>query len=162
MAHNVTVAMDYRPWTIDCRSAMGYGPQQMSELKLTDDRWCFACGEKNPSGLKLSFSPGDDGALRASFTFRKEHQGYTDVVHGGLVGLILDEIMLNLAWRTGMRAVTAALELRFKKAVRVGERVDFSGRITGRNGRLVLAEAEARDTKGALVATAKAKCLVVE
>ena len=68
----------------------------------------------------------------------------------------------NLAWRMGLRAVTAALELRFKKAVRVGERVDFSGRITGRTGRLVLAEAEARDTKGALVATAKAKCLVVE
>jgi acyl-coenzyme A thioesterase PaaI-like protein len=134
----------------------------MNGFSLTDDRWCFACGEKNPSGLKLSFSLGDDGALRTSFTFRREHQGYTEIVHGGLVGLILDEIMLNLAWRTGLRAVTAALELRFKKAVRVGERVDFTGRITGRSGRLVYAEAEARDTTGALVATAKAKCLVVE
>jgi uncharacterized protein (TIGR00369 family) len=133
----------------------------MSELTLTDDRWCFACGEKNPSGLRLAFFPGGDGALRTSFTFRREHQGYTGIVHGGLVGLILDEIMLNLAWRTGLKAVTAALELRFKKAVRVGERVDFSGRITGRNGRLVHAEAEARDAKGDLVATAKAKCLVV-
>lgn len=133
----------------------------MNPLTLSDDRWCFACGEKNPSGLKLSFTLGDDGVLRTSFSFRKEHQGYTDVVHGGLIGLILDEIMLNLAWRQGIKAVTAALELRFRKAVRVGERVSFEGRIAGREGRLLRAEAEAMDQEGALVAVAKAKCLVV-
>lgn len=133
----------------------------MNPLTVSDDRWCFACGEKNPSGLKLSFTLGPDGALRTSFAFRKEHQGYTDVVHGGLIGLILDEIMLNLAWRQGIKAVTAALELRFKKAVRVGERVSFEGRIAGRDGRLLRAEAEARDPEGVLVAAAKAKCLVV-
>lgn len=133
----------------------------MSDLILADDRWCFACGEKNPAGLKLAFSPAPDGALRASFVFRKEHQGYEGIVHGGLIGLVLDEMMLNLAWRTGLRAVTAALELRFRRAVRVGERVEFIGRITGRRGRLVLGEAEARNAAGALVAEAKARCLVV-
>lgn len=133
----------------------------MPALTLDDDRWCFACGEKNPAGLGLSFSLGGDGVLRTSFTFRKEHQGYAGIVHGGLVGLILDEIMLNLAWRKGIRAVTASLDLRFRKAVRVGERVDFEGRIADRRGRLVRAEAAARDSSGTLVAEAKAKCLVV-
>lgn len=133
----------------------------MNPLELSDDRWCFACGEKNPAGLKLVFDLGGDGALRTSFVFRKEHQGYADVVHGGLIGLILDEVMLNLAWRKGIKAVTASLELRFRKAARVGERVCFEGRIAERAGRLVRAEAEARDGSGGLVASARAKCLVV-
>jgi acyl-coenzyme A thioesterase PaaI-like protein len=134
----------------------------MPALRLNDDRWCFACGEKNPVGLKLVFSPAPDGALCTSFSFRREHQGYEGIVHGGLIGLVLDEVMLNLAWRTGLRAVTAALDLRFRQAVRVGERVEFAGRITGRKGRLVLAEAEARSPGGALLAEAKARCLVVD
>lgn len=134
----------------------------MNSIKLTDDRWCFACGEKNPAGLKLRFTAGGDNALHTSFTFRKEHQGYADVVHGGLIGLILDEIMLNLAWRLGLHAVTAGLELRFKKAVRVGEPIHFKGWLGEGRGRLLRAEAEARDAGGEVVATAKAKCLLVD
>jgi len=134
----------------------------MEGIRLADDRWCFACGERNPHGLKLSFSLDGGNALHASFTFRKEHQGYTDIVHGGLVGLILDEIMLNLAWRLGYRAVTAALELRFRRAVRVGETVRFTGRLTGVGKRLLTAEAEARNAAGEIVAGAKARCIVVE
>jgi uncharacterized protein (TIGR00369 family) len=132
----------------------------MNDIALGDDRWCFACGEKNPHGLRLEFRL-EDGVLRTSFTFRKEHQGYTDIVHGGFLCLILDEVMLNLAWRTGLRAVTAGLDVRFKKPVRVGDTVDFSGRIVSRSGRLLLAEAEARDCDGKVVASAQAKCLMV-
>ncbi|MCX6356867.1 MAG: PaaI family thioesterase [Candidatus Aureabacteria bacterium] len=133
-----------------------------AQIELADDRWCFACGEKNPIGLKLSFTLGPDRTLRAAFTFGKEHQGYAGIVHGGLVGLILDEVMLNLAWRLGHHAVTAGLELRYRKPVRVGERIFFAGRITGEKGRLLTAEADARDGEGAVVATATAKCLVMK
>lgn len=133
----------------------------MNSIILEDDRWCFACGEKNPHGLKLAFELGDDEVLRSSFTFRKEHQGYTGIVHGGLVGLVLDEMMLNLAWRLGFKAVTARLDLRFKRAVRVGDTVLFSGRVTGRKKRLLLAEADARSPDGEILATARATCILV-
>jgi len=134
----------------------------MKEMELADDRWCFACGEKNPGGLKLRFTLDEEKALHTSFIFLKEHQGYTDIVHGGFIGLILDEIMLNLAWRLNIHAVTAELELRFKKAVRVGETVQFKGWLGERKGRLLLAEAEARDSAGEIIAAAKAKCIVVK
>ncbi|MDD5556960.1 MAG: PaaI family thioesterase [bacterium] len=133
----------------------------MEPIRLEDDRWCFACGERNPSGLRLDFRLGDDRVLRTAFTFRREHQGYAGIVHGGLVGLILDETMVNLAWRLGHPAVTAALELRFRKAALVGEEIRFEGRLAGVAGRLVRAEAEARDRAGDLVAAARAKCLIV-
>lgn len=134
----------------------------MKDLRLGDDRWCFACGEKNPCGLKLKFELDDDNALHSTFTFRKEHQGYTDIVHGGLLGLILDEVMLNLAWKLELRAVTVQLELRFSKIVRVGETVSFKGWLMEKNKRLLKAEAEARDSGGEIVASAKAKCLLTE
>lgn len=133
----------------------------MEELSLGDDRWCFACGERNPHGLRLGFHLDKDGKLHTRFTFRKEHQGYTDIVHGGLLGLILDETMLNLAWRLGLKAVTAHLDVRFRKAVRVGETVAFTGWLTGRSRRLLTAEAEARGEDGGLVARAKAKCMII-
>jgi acyl-coenzyme A thioesterase PaaI-like protein len=133
----------------------------MESIRLGDDRWCFACGENNPLGLKLKFTLDRQGALRTSFTFRKEHQGYADLVHGGFLGLILDEIMLNLAWRLGIKAVTAGLELRFKKVVRVGDTVDFIGRLGEHKNRLLKAQAEARDAQGGVIATATAKCIVL-
>ena len=134
----------------------------MQAVSLGDDRWCFACGENNPHGLKLQFTLDEQKVLHTSFTFRKEHQGYTDIVHGGFLGLILDEIMLNLAWQLGIRAVTAGLDLRFKKVVRVGETVDFTGWLGERKNRLVRGHAEARDAGGDIVATASAKCIVVK
>jgi acyl-coenzyme A thioesterase PaaI-like protein len=134
----------------------------MEPVSLGDDRWCFACGENNPHGLKLRFTLDGQNALHTSFTFLKEHQGYTDIVHGGFLGLILDEVMLNLAWRLGIKAVTAGLELRFKKVVRVGDTVDFTGRLDERKNRFLSAHAEARDADGEMVATASAKCIVVK
>lgn len=133
----------------------------METVRLGDDRWCFACGENNPQGLKLQFALDERKSLHTSFTFGKEHQGYTDIVHGGFLGLILDEVMVNLAWRLGIRAVTAGLELRFKKVVRVGETVDFTGWLGERKNRLLGAHAEARGANGDVVATASAKCIVL-
>jgi acyl-coenzyme A thioesterase PaaI-like protein len=133
----------------------------METVSLGDDRWCFACGENNPHGLKLQFTLDEQNALHTSFTFRKEHQGYTDIVHGGFLGLILDEIMLNLAWRLGIKAVTAGLEMRFKKVVHVGETVDFTGWLGERKNRFLSARAEARDAGGEVVAAASARCIVL-
>jgi len=134
----------------------------VKKFTLADDRWCFACGTNNPAGLKLVFSLDGSKVLRTSFTFRKEHQGYKDIVHGGFISLILDEVMLNLAWRLGIHAVTAELNIRFRKPVSVGDRVDFEGRITASNGRLLEAEAEARDAAGEIVAAATAKCVALK
>jgi acyl-CoA thioesterase FadM len=52
--------------------------------------------------------------------------------------------------------------LRFKKAVRVGDTIHFKGWLAGREKRLLSAGAEARDENGEIVATARAKCLLIE
>lgn len=127
---------------------------------LEDDGWCFACGRENPHGLKLTFEE-KEGALTTTFRFSRKHQGYAGIVHGGLVGCVLDEVMVNLCWRRGLHAVTAGMELRFKKMVRVGETVFFRGWIEKQKGPLVITGAEARIGDGTVAATTRARCILL-
>lgn len=88
-----------------------------------DDRYCFACGEKNPIGMKLSFEI-DKESLKTFYVFPKEFQGYKDVVHGGMISLLLDEVMVNLPWLIyKIPVVSAEIKIKLKKPLRVGEKV---------------------------------------
>ncbi|HTL70527.1 MAG TPA: PaaI family thioesterase [Candidatus Eisenbacteria bacterium] len=125
---------------------------------LEDDHMCFACGRLNAAGLRLRFDH-EPGILRSRVIFKKEHQGFKDVVHGGMMALVLDEMMVNLAWMEGHGAVTAELTVRLKKAARVGEEILLEGRIEGVRGKLLRAGADARTSTGELLATASASCI---
>ena len=63
-----------------------------------DDRYCFACGEKNPIGMHLIFIETPAG-LETKYTFPRELQGFKGIAHGGMISLLLDEIMVNLPWK---------------------------------------------------------------
>jgi acyl-coenzyme A thioesterase PaaI-like protein len=129
------------------------------KLHLEDDRMCYVCGKKNRKGFRLDFTHSRKGRLTAEVTFRKEHQGYKNIVHGGMIAMLLDEIMVNLAWLDGIPAVTAEITVRLKKAVPVGQKVLLEGLLAKEEGRLLRMTATARDPKGTLYASAEAKCL---
>lgn len=125
---------------------------------------CFVCGKDNPEGLKLDFDHSHKGLLKTTVTFRKNHQGYRNIVHGGLLAAVLDEIMVNLAWKEGMPAVTADLQVRLKKAARIGQKVHLEGRVDKvvANRRLLYASSKAADSEGRILATATATCLLLK
>ena len=129
-------------------------------MELKDDRHCFVCGEKNPIGLKLKFNL-DGETLKTQFTPDKRHQGYENIVHGGLIGLILDEMLVNLPWMLGNKAVTAEYTVRLKNPVYVGEEVEFESRIIEEKGKLFIVEAQAKKQGNILVAKATGKCMKV-
>ena len=133
-----------------------------SPLKLEDNHGCYVCGKDNPHGFRLDFSHPKEGLLTTTVVFRAEHQGFKGIVHGGMVAMLLDEMMVNLAWIEGVSAVTAELTVRLKKAVKVGERVFFEGRIDRREPRALYASASAKNAQGGLLATAKATCLRIK
>lgn len=88
-----------------------------------DDRYCFACGEKNPIGMKLQFVLKND-FIETSFVFPKEFQGYKDTVHGGMISLLLDEVMVNLPWKKyQVPVVSAEINVKLKKPLKIGEKV---------------------------------------
>ena len=136
------------------------------KLKLSDDRMCFGCGGKNARGLRLSFTfDGRRRRIGTEWTPAKEHQGYADIVHGGMIGLVLDELMGNLLWKLGRPSVTAEMAVRFRRPAHVGEPLTCEARITEqvkRGARPVYRmEADARNAKGDLVAQATARCVQV-
>lgn len=129
-------------------------------IKLEDDYHCFVCGRDNPVGLKLKFVLAG-GIMTTEFTPAKIHQGFANVVHGGIIATVLDEIMLNRLFKGNIYAVTAQLEVRFKKPARVGEKLYFSSWITDDKGKLIETAAQAKNQRGEIVAQASAKCFVV-
>ena len=131
------------------------------KLDLADDQMCYVCGPKNPVGFRLDFRHPRKGQLLAEVTFKKEHQGFKNIVHGGMVAMLLDEMMVNLAWKEGIPAVTAELTVRLKKAVPVGQKVLLEGLLEKEEGRLLSLSATAKDPKGTLYASATAKGLRV-
>lgn len=130
---------------------------------LEDGGMCFCCGSKNPIGLKLEFEMLPDGRMRTYWTPRIEHQGFKDIVHGGLVATLLDEVMIRLLYALGIRAVTAELNTRLLLPLRSGRRYRFESRLIQDRGRLVTAEGEGFDDEsGERVASGSAKCVRVE
>ncbi len=132
-------------------------------LVLEDDRMCYVCGEKNPKGLKLKFEHPKPGLLKAVVVFQKEHQGYNGVVHGGMMAMVLDEMMVNLAWTEGIPTVTGELITRFKKPAKIGQKIHFEGVLDAskRKGRVVYASASAKTESGVLLASATATCIQI-
>ncbi len=75
--------------------------------------------------------------------------------------MVLDEMMVNLAWKEGIPAVTAELSVRLLKPVKIGETVLLEGRIKPLEAgkRAFSASAEAKDAQGILLASATAVCV---
>ncbi|MBI5836254.1 MAG: PaaI family thioesterase [Candidatus Eisenbacteria bacterium] len=135
----------------------------MSPASATeDDRWCFACGTENPIGLRLDFELDGSGFLLTRFTPGREHQSYAGRMHGGLVGLVLDELMVRLLHMLGRRALTSEITVRLHRPTPTGHEVLWKGWIEADRGRVVDTRAEARvAATGELLATASARCMRV-
>jgi len=129
-------------------------------LDLRANEMCFACGRKNPIGLRLEFaSAGEEYA--SELEIGENYQGWAGMAHGGILATALDEVMARLLADKGYRVITARLEVRFLKPVRVGEKLGLRARIVQDRGRFVETEARALLPDGSAAATAKSASLRV-
>jgi acyl-coenzyme A thioesterase PaaI-like protein len=129
-------------------------------VDLVGDDYCFACGPKNPIGLRLEFETEDHGVSRTVWVPKEEHQGYVGVVHGGLIATVLDEVMVRMLWHLGVPAVTVRFEMDIKRSAKPGVPLHLEGHVVEDRGRVIKVESEARDADGGLVATGAATCVV--
>jgi len=119
----------------------------MADEPLEDDRMCFCCGERNPIGLKLTFTMGPEGRLSTVWRPRREHVGFKDLIHGGLVATVLDEVMARVIFERGMPGVTASMETKLLLPVRWGRDYRFTAWVGRERSRTVETEAEAVDVE---------------
>ena len=105
-------------------------------------QFCFACSQRNPIGLKLK--PVQDGEkVTAEFTAGKFHQGWDNVIHGGILYTLLDEVTAYAMLCRGIElGVTAKSEIRFKQLAPINQPIRASAWVTKLTKRLVEARGE--------------------
>lgn len=123
-------------------------------MDYEDDHMCFVCGKQNGDGLHLDFELIGDDRIRTEFTPLKRFQGWKDVLHGGIIATILDEVMVNGAYLRQIMAVTTKLQITLRRPVAIGERVVFYGQILKQGVRTVNMKAWAEGENGTIVAEA--------
>jgi len=130
----------------------------MTELPHT--RACFVCGEVNPIGLNLRFQT-DGRIVQTRFSFRPEHVGFLQTIHGGLISTLLDESMVwACAVATKRFAFCAELSTRFLQPARpTTELIAIGELVANRRGRIFEARSELRDSANLLLATGTGKYL---
>ena len=117
-------------------------PEQLSLNDVTDYGLCFACGPRNPFGLKLHFERDGDRVV-SKFTALEEYQGFPGYLHGSIITALLDEVMSRVSIVTQNRwSMTAGIDVLFRKPVFIGQEVTAVAEHLETNRRMVTAKAE--------------------
>jgi acyl-coenzyme A thioesterase PaaI-like protein len=93
---------------------------------------CFICGLENPVGLHLHTYETEPGVVETSYVAPEYFQGYPGVLHGGIVGAIIDEIsgraLMGSDPMNPRFMFTARLEVKYRKNVPTGKLLKIIGR----------------------------------
>jgi len=102
------------------------------KIKQPNSKMCFICGLENPVGLHLHIYEIEPGVVETTYTAPDHFQGYPGVLHGGIVGALIDEI----SGRAHMGSdpedprfmFTAKLEVKYRRNVPVGKPLKIIGK----------------------------------
>ncbi len=114
---------------------------------------CFACSPSNPIGLKLSFEE-DDQYVYARWTPNENFQGYNNVIHGGIIATLLDEVgAWYISVKIGTAGVTKSLNIEYIKPLYLSRgEVLLRSRMIKNDKRLTTLECELFDSTDTLCA----------
>ena len=99
--------------------------------KLNDDttyQKCFACGQRNETGLKLTFRREGDRIL-ADYQPTERFQGFPGVLHGGVLATMLDETMSRTGAIRRQWLMTGKLDIRYRRPAPIDQPLRVWGEI---------------------------------
>ena len=126
----------------------------MQEPDDSPRHFCYGCGGRNPEGLHIKFEV-EGRQVRGRFTARDTHVGFPGVAHGGIAAAVLDEAMGWAMYAAGAWAMTARMEVKYRKPLPLGRELTVTAVVTRERGRVLDAEAQLRDEHGAVIVEAK-------
>ncbi|ACI21380.1 PaaI family thioesterase [Thermodesulfovibrio yellowstonii] len=129
-------------------------------MMKTED-YCFVCGKQNPVGLKVKFNHGE-GKSFAELILTKEYQGWSGIIHGGIIASLLDEACVYAGNSLGYHTVTAELKIRFKNPVAPQEKIVVEAHAEHIKSKLIEAKAWIKNLNGTLIAEAESKLIIKE
>ena len=122
---------------------------------------CFVCGPDNECGLKARFRTLENGDVEGTFTPDISHNGYENIVHGGVLMGFLDEALGRLAFIRDKMFLTHTLEVSFRKAAEPGKPLTAVATLGEWKKRQFTAHGTVRDPEGEVVAVAKGRFLIM-
>jgi acyl-coenzyme A thioesterase PaaI-like protein len=128
------------------------------------DNYCFVCGQDNPRGFKIKVRYFEaELAAETELAIPREYQGWAEVIHGGILATLLDEMMAHAVWRFAGPGLTLSMEVRFHAPLKPGEAIRVRGLMQPANGSRRQAEAEIiRIADGQKIASGKSRFLLLE
>jgi uncharacterized protein (TIGR00369 family) len=124
---------------------------------------CFGCGGGNDFGMKLTFEVDrETGRASGRFLLGPRYGGGAGFVHGGVIAVLLDEVMGKISKLSEERAVTAELNIEYRKPVRTDAEIVVSGWQEGEKGRNRFRIGEIHDVQGNLLARGRGRFVVIE
>ena len=124
---------------------------------------CFACGRTNPSGLHMQFV-SDGSRLYSTLTPSRHFRGWHNLLHGGVVSTILDEIM---AWAAihflEKFPLSKSIQVEFLRPTYVDKEITASGWLqewTGKNE--VLMNGRLQDHNGETLARSEGRLALAD
>lgn len=121
---------------------------------------CLGCGPENPAGLGMRMRR-DGERIRGDVTPDRRHEGAPGFVHGGAISTILDDALGSVLLILQRPAVTAKLEVNYRRPAFLGRRFEVEAWAERVDGRKLHLAGEMRE-QGALVADARGLFLEVE
>lgn len=122
---------------------------------------CFACGAANDSGLNLEFESLEDGSVTALYVPQERHQGWPNVLHGGIVATLLDEAAAYVAYARGQHAATARLNVRYSRAAPLDTPLRVTATLVKDTRRMLTIEARVTTLEDEKIAAAEAALLLL-
>lgn len=123
---------------------------------------CFGCGGANDSGMKLTFElDQESGRATGQFVLGARYGGGAGFAHGGVIAILLDEAMGKISKLSEERAVTAELNIEYRKPVPVDAEIVVSGWQESEKGRNRFRIGEIHDVQGNLLARGRGRFVVL-
>jgi len=120
---------------------------------------CFVCGPANPDGLHLVVRRDGDEAV-ARWSPSHTHEGYPDHFHGGLVGLLVDEMLVYAGAANGLWGMTAKVSYTLRAPVPMDGEIHLRSRLLSQSSRGYRATVEIRVADDLLAAEGEGLCVI--
>jgi acyl-coenzyme A thioesterase PaaI-like protein len=131
-------------------------PNRKGKMENNFHTNCFACGSNNGMGLGLKFYKHEDGTILGNFFADPKFEGYSGIIHGGIVATLLDSAMTHCLLMEDIPALTGRLSIKYSTPIRTGTVVKLEARIVDQFHGMFILEGKAL-VDGKRVASAEAK-----
>jgi uncharacterized protein (TIGR00369 family) len=113
--------------------------------------------------MKLAFEQDDERQrIVGRFQLGDEYQGGTGFLHGGIIALLLDEVMGKASRFYGEHVVTADLRVEYLRPIRVDQEIVVEGFVARRDGRQLYHEGEIRNAAGNVLARGQGRFVIID